>query len=84
MVSLNTSKASHSSDISTKKFLKNANFFSPFKLDYVNKSISSSTFTSILKLADITPVYKKDLRYKKNNYQPISVLPNLSKSLKRY
>ena len=39
----------------------------------------SSTFRSILKLEDIIPVYRKDSRYQKSNYRPISVLPNLSK-----
>ena len=60
MKSLNTNKASHSSDIPTKILKQNLDLFSPFILGYVNKSISSSTFPSILKLADITPVYKKD------------------------
>ena len=67
MKSLYTNKAS------------NVDFFSPFILGYVNKSVSSSTFPSILKLADITAVYKKDSRYEKSNHRPISVLPNLSK-----
>ena len=79
MKSLNTNKASHSSNIPTKTLKQNVDFFSPFILDYVNKSISSCTFPSILKLADIIPVYKKDSRYEKSNYRPISVLPNLSK-----
>ena len=43
---------------------QNVHFFSPFILGYVNKS-SSSTFLSILKLADVTLVYKKDSRYEK-------------------
>ena len=43
----------------TKILKQNIDFFSPFKLGYVNKSISSSTFPAILKLADIIPVYKK-------------------------
>ena len=76
MKSLNTNKASHSSDIPTKILKQNVDLFSPFILSYVNKSISFSTFLSILKLADIT---KKDSRYEKSNYRPISVLPNLSK-----
>ena len=59
MKSLNTNKASHSSDISTKISKQKADFFSLFILGYVNKSISSSSFPSILKLADIIPVYKK-------------------------
>ena len=79
MKSLNSNKASHSSDKPTKNLKQNADFYSPFILDYVTKSISSSTFPSILKLADIIPVYKKDSRYEKSNYRPTSVLPNLSK-----
>ena len=77
MKSLNTNKASHSSDMPTKILRQNVDFFSPFILGYVNKSISSSTFTSILKLADITPVHKKDSRYRK-------VTIGLSKSLKMF
>ena len=79
MKSLNTNKASHSSDIPTKLLKQNVYLFSPFILDYVNKSINSSTFLSILKLAEIIPVYNKDSRYEKSNYRPINVLPNLSK-----
>ena len=84
MKSLNTNKASHSSDIPTKILKQNVDFFSPFILDYVNKSISSCTFPSILKLADIIPVYKKDSRYKKSNYQAIKVLPNLCKIFENF
>ena len=58
MKSLNTSKASHSSDIPTKILKQNVGFFSPFILEYVNKTISSSSFPSILKLADTIPVYQ--------------------------
>ena len=79
MNSLYTNKASHLAEIPTKILKQNLDFFSPFILGYVNKSISSSTFPSILKLAGITAVYKKDSRYGKSNYRPISVLPSLSR-----
>ena len=84
MKSLNTNKASHSSDIPAKILKQNVDFFSHFMLGYVNKSISLSTFPSILKLADITPVYKKDSRYEKSKYRPISVLQIYLKSLKMF
>ena len=61
----NTNKASHSSDIPTKLLKQNVYLFSPFILDYVNKSINSSTFLPILKLAEIIPIYNKDSRYEK-------------------
>ena len=57
---LDTNKASHSSDTPKKLLKQNLDFFSSFTLGYVSKPISLSTFPSILKLADITPVYKKD------------------------
>ena len=65
MKSLNTNKGSHSSDIPTKILKQNVDYFSPFILDYVNKPISSSIFSSVLKLADIIPVYKKILDTRK-------------------
>ena len=78
--SFNTNKASHSSDIPTKILKQDIDFFNPFIEDYVDKSISSTTFFSILKLAHIVPIYKNDSRCKKTNYQLISALPNLSKN----
>ena len=63
----------------TKILKQNVDFFSLFILGYVNRSISSSIFPSILKVADIIPVYKKGSRCEKGNYRPISVLPDLSK-----
>ena len=36
-------------------------------------------FPEKLKLARITPVFKKDSRFDKDNYRPISVLSNFSK-----
>ena len=76
MKSLDTNKASNSSDVPASILKQNVDFF---LFGYVNKSTSSSTFPSILKLVDITPVYKKDCRYEKSNYRSISVLSNLFK-----
>ena len=36
-----------------------------------------------MKLADITPVFKKDDSTDKSNYRPISILPNLSKMFEK-
>ena len=38
-----------------------------------------SKFPENLKLADITPAYKKGKKDIKGNYRPVSILPNLSK-----
>ena len=51
----------------------------------INKSLTSSRkFPSNLKLADITPIYKKKKPPQaKENYRPVSVLPVLSKVFER-
>ena len=36
-----------------------------------------------MKLANITPVFKKDDRADKSNYRPISILPNLSEDFEK-
>ena len=43
------------------------------------KVVSSSMFPESLKLADVTPVYKKSEPTLLSNYRPISVLPTMSK-----
>ena len=34
---------------------------------------------SDLKVADVTPAFKKESKTSKDNYRPISILPNISK-----
>ena len=48
-----------------------------------NDSIERSDFPQNLKLADITPVYKKNDPLDKTNYRPVSVLPVVSKIFER-
>ena len=42
-------------------------------------SINKAEFPSILKLAEVCPIFKKDDRLDKRNYRPVSVLPCISK-----
>ena len=42
-----------------------------------------SEFRLILKLANITPVFKKVDRNSKENYRPVSILSNISKIFER-
>ena len=53
MKSIDTNKASHSSDIAIRSLKQNKGFLFPFILGCINKSISLSTFPSIPKLAGI-------------------------------
>jgi hypothetical protein len=45
----------------------------------INNSFTSSNFPSSLKVAKVTPIFKKGGKDDMSNYRPISVLPTLSK-----
>ena len=36
-----------------------------------------------MKIADVTPAYKKNSKYSKDNYRPVSILSNISKIYER-
>ena len=48
-----------------------------------NASIIHSRFPNKLKLAEVSPAYKKDEIPNKQNYRPISILPTVSKMFGR-
>ena len=81
--SLDTNKASQESDIPIKLIKQNLDLFSVFMHESFNKTIETSKFPSVLKLANITPIFKKGERTDKGNYRPVSILPNLSKIYER-
>ena len=62
---------------------KNAAFSAKYVCDDINASIRSSNFHNELKEADIVPVHKKKSKLSKENYRPISILPNMSKVYER-
>ena len=47
-------------------------------------SAESLLFPDDLKLADVTPVYKKKSKTSKDNYRPVSILSNISKVYERW
>jgi retron-type reverse transcriptase len=49
----------------------------------VNHMLRNSTFPDQLKIARISPIYKKDDPLIKSNYRPVSILPVLSKVFER-
>ena len=44
-----------------------------------NQVMTTRKFPSNLKIADVTPVFKKNNQLSKENYRPVSVLPIISK-----
>ena len=81
ILKLDVKKASQSSDIPVKVLKENTNIFSNFLCNSFNNYIKFSTFPEILKYADIT--IKKGKKDIKGNYKPVSILPNLSKTLEK-
>ena len=61
----------------------NADIFSNFILQNFNKCIIDGKFPDQLKKADVSPVFKKGNHNNKINYQPLSILPSLSKIYER-
>ena len=83
---LDSSKAVQESDIPTKKNIRdsinnkirnNIDVFAFVLYQGFHKSIE------IDKFPDVTPLFRKEDRTMKDNYRPISILPNLSKVLQR-
>ena len=44
-----------------------------------NNAKSNSDFPDPLKMADLTPIHKKDETTLKDNYRPVSILPSIPK-----
>ena len=55
----------------------------PVLLAEFHKSLKLSRYSHSMKLANITPVFKKNDQTEKSNYRPVSRLLNLSKVFKR-
>ena len=80
---LDTSKATQQGDIPTKIIKDNKDIFSYFISASFNNAVNKGVFPDELKHADIKPIYKKESRNEKENYRPVSILPNLSKIFER-
>ena len=57
---------------------------SEFLLNIINFGITNTTFDEGMRLADITPIFKKDESFSKENYCPVSCLPAGLRCLKEF
>ena len=76
---LDTTNFSQDTDIPTKTIKQNSDIFASFICKTFNNMVNSSTFLAALKLAHIIPAFKNGSKNSKENYRPISILPNISK-----
>ena len=65
--------------IPTSQLKQNSDIFGNYICDFFNECVDKGVFPSILKNANITPVFKKGFRGSKDNYPPVSILPIISK-----
>jgi len=65
---LSTRKATQSTDIPVKILKENSDIFGSYICDFFNDCVERGDFPSILKLANITPVFKKGFKGLKDNY----------------
>ena len=83
ILNLDSSKACQDCDIPTKVIKSNSDIFTDALYSEFNRSLETSIFPPSMKLADVTTVHKKSNRSEKENYRPVSILPNLSKVFER-
>ena len=80
ILNLNTKKAVASNSIPAKVLKETFDICSPVLQQMWNDEIfKNCQFPENLKLADISPVFKKEDKNLAKNYRPVSVLPTLSK-----
>ena len=83
MRSLNSKKSGTQNDIPAKILKKCASSTAPVLQKLFNENLGTGNFPVKLKLADITPVFKKNNPLEKENDRPASVLLIVSKIFER-
>ena len=76
---LQTTKTTQQNDIPTKILKENSEVFARYFHKNINFCIENSIFPSDLKVADVTPAFKKKSKTSKDNNRTFSILPNISK-----
>ena len=74
-----TRNATQYSDLPVKILKENSDILGKYISDFFNECVDKGTFPSILKHANITPVFKKGYKGSKDSYWPVSILPVISK-----
>ena len=83
MICLDASKTFQDTNVPTKIIKENTDIFIDFAYRSINASINNADFLSLLKLANVIPVFRKDCKNWKDSYRPISIVKNISKVYER-
>ena len=82
ILKLSTKKATKNGDIPPKILKKSVDIYIKEITFIINDCLEKGIFPDDLKLADVSPIFKKD-SFKKENYRPVSILPHMSKVFER-
>ena len=83
ILSLSTKKATKNGDIPAKILKKSVDIYIKEITFIINDCLEKGIFPDDLKLADVSPTFKKKDSFKKETYRPVSILPNMSKVFER-
>ena len=83
IANLNESKSTPIESIPAKILKDNYDVIGPKMVIDFNYSIKTGIFPQNQKLADISPIFKNNVKQMKINYRPVSILPALSKIFER-
>ena len=75
------SKATPIGYISVDVLKSNVDIHLPYITNSISLSIEKGCFPEELKLAEVSPIFKRKDDFDKENYRPVSVLPHVSKVL---
>ena len=73
ILNLDTSKTCQDTDVHTRVIKENADIFAEFLHSSFNESVKNSKFSTVLKQANITPVFKKGEEECKNSYSSVRI-----------
>ena len=79
IMNLDSSKATPIGNISVDILKSSIDIHLPFITNSINLSIEKGCFPEELKLAEVSPIFKKKDDLDKENCRPVSVLPHTSK-----
>ena len=83
ILNLSTKNSTKNGDIPAKILKTSVNIYIKEITFIINDCIEKGIFPNDLKLADVSPIFKKEDSFKKENYQPVSILPHMSKVFER-
>ena len=80
---LNPKKSTPFKNIPIRLLKENTDICGTVLQNIINNEIKNNNFPDELKLADVTPIFKKGDKTNAKNYKPVSVLPPVSKVFKK-